>query len=202
MKVLLRSASLLALAAAALAAHADVLIGNLSGPVGSSTVLEVGASAAMGFTTPAGLPSLLTGATLRLQYLGYSTTLRIYNNSAADNPGTPLATLLNDPAAQSNDSYSFAPTAPFLFAPSTTYWLVLSNNDAGAGGGAYWKTTTLTPTGAATHFGSRIGNSTPPTGGFSALSSYAIAVNPTPEPSALAALGLGAVAMLKRHKRA
>lgn len=118
---------------AAGSSSADLLVGNLSqgnagGASGISSDTELLANA---FTTPSTIPAnvaVLESIELRLGSSSGSqtATISLWTDSAGS-PGTPLggpgfnSQSVSGPEA----TYSFTPTATFLFDPSTTYWVVL-----------------------------------------------------------------------------
>lgn len=167
----------LAWAVAAPGAQADELISNLDGNDASQSAdLDELRNKGMGFTMPGAQYNLDT-VTLRLQTFGPNVApiVEIWDDQGG-NPGARLVTLINPVFAASGiANYDFIPPGTFVLAPNTTYWIVAYG---AAGADRYdWKASSpaQTPTGLATHAGSRFDtNGAPPTNNSSIICSYAV----------------------------
>ena len=204
MNALLRSASVLALAAAAITASAQApLYDSLN--TGSSAVSDGIPNSPYSLFVPTS-SGPITGFQLRIFNASASAqpiTVRLYADvppSGAVTTDTVGAQLGIDSVgiavANIRDQRVLAPTNGVSLVAGTRYWLGLSGSFGGAGStDVSWYRSAGAPATTIRFLG-----------GYSANDiAYAFVVNPnlnpTPEPSALAALGLGAVAMLKRRKK-
>lgn len=108
---------------------ADLLLDNLSGPVGTtgvSTLLSTTRAKAAGFTMGAS-DSVVSSLTLRLD--GYTTgdilTVDLRNDTGGADPGSTVLLSFNPPVAQGVGTfdYTFTPNASYTLQASTKYWL-------------------------------------------------------------------------------
>lgn len=158
-------------------ALADELISNLPGnDVSQSFDLDELRNKGMGFTMPATQYNL-ENVVLRLETFGPNVApiVEIWSD-VGGLPSAPLVTLVNPAFAASGiANYEFIPPGTFVLEASTTYWIVAYGQ---AGADTYsWKASSpaQTPTGIATHAGSRFDtNGAPPTTTSSIICSYAL----------------------------
>jgi hypothetical protein len=123
MKTKLYLAMAVVVAVASMSMQATVLVQNM--PVVETALLNFNSSSAsyyaVGFSTPAGLAYNLTS--VKIDASG-APALNIYNNSVGNQPGTLFASLTS-PGGVAN-IWTFTGTA--TFAPSSTYWAVVSGS--------------------------------------------------------------------------
>ncbi len=206
MNVLLRSASVLALATAALSAHALDAFNNLGpAPASYSTpnqglVIDVRTSQGPQFTAMA--TGALTGFQIAMNNNDRNGpeayALSLYADSGSNTLGSLLGTYsgmstgVDYRTTTSALSSVAAPGAGVTIQSGAKYWLVAST--AVSDGELAWNA-------SLTGVGPRYLN-----GRYDTLNTPAFSVQvtpqPTPEPATFAALGLGALAMLRRRKRA
>ncbi len=187
-----------------LAVQADTLISNLPGnDLTQSADLDNLRNKGMGFTMPTGLGYTLDRVTLRLETFGANVTpiVELWSD-VAGLPGVSLISLNNpsfNPSGVAN--YDFTPSGSFTLQPSTVYWIVAYGT---ATGDRYdWKGSSpaQTPTGLATHFGSKFDtNGPPPTTNSSILCSYSIDGTIIPEPGVGLALVVGSIVLARRRR--
>ncbi|MEX2242417.1 MAG: choice-of-anchor R domain-containing protein [Fimbriimonadaceae bacterium] len=204
-----------ALAATALCAPASAIeiIGNMPGNDGTSTFMNapgggsngggVFDSKAAGFTMPGGLDYTLDFMTLRLEYFTSDSVPMIELYSDAGGPSTLIHTLSAGPVVVGIDNFVFTPTSTVTLSAATTYWMVVWNN-ASVANSFRWlaSTPSQAPTGIATNAGYRFSNGgPPPTGNSTTLNTYSVNATVVPEPATMAALGLGALALVRRRRR-
>jgi hypothetical protein len=203
-KTLSRLTALGLLAIVGSSAHAVVLISNMPGNDGTQTALiNALRQKAMSFTTSAGTPFILSSATLRLNAnVNAAPILNLHADTGANLPGTMLTTFTN-PGSFTTGFQNYTFTTGFALSSSTKYWLVLSQP---AGTTPFdWKASSpaVTPTGTFTHSGSLFTTNGGTTWTTSAtLTTYQLEGSPVPEPATMAALGLGALALLRRRRKA
>jgi hypothetical protein len=180
------------------AANAFTLIGNYpptNDGTQSATLNDLRVKA-MAFTMP-GTTYALQDVTLRLRSsLGASPLVTIRGGGA--NPGGVLATLTGGPVGALGD-YTYTPTSALTLLAGQQYWLVVGG--AGSTGSVDWMASSpgITPTGLATHSGNLFTTN----GGTSWTTSSIVntyQVNAVPEPATLAALGVGALALIRRRR--
>jgi len=160
-------------------------------------------SAATGFTLPAGSAYTLGNVTLRLSvFSGAGVTVELFGNVGGNPGGQVLDTFTATGGSLSSQASNvvFSPDHPLTLLPSTTYWLSVTNPNAGI---LFWfgSSPPMTPTGIATSAGYREGNTDPPTGGAGSVqATYSVEGTPlattVPEPASLTLLGLGALGLL------
>ena len=206
MKTFLRSASVLVIASAALAASAQATAyssfsssGAYNANAGYSVGPNGGVDRMPGIQFTSGESGTIASFTLAMNNLnavgpqGYS--LGLY----ADDGSNRLGVLLGTYPGTSTGVTGFGSDYPVSTVPATTpalvvagakYWLVASSASSLA-----WRYSSVAGVGP-TYAGSA------GTYGTGVPTAFSVSVNPTPEPSALAALGLGAVGLLRRRKRA
>jgi hypothetical protein len=154
---------------------------------------------AMAFTMGASTLPLLD-VTLRLRNVDPG-EVTVTLNAGGANPGGVLVNFLN-PAFQGAPvmDYTFAPTSTFNLQAGQQYWLVVG----GVSGGSFdWMASSpgITPTGIATHSGNLFSTNAGSTWTTSAIfNTYE--VRAVPEPASMLVLGAGALALLRRRRKA
>lgn len=201
------------LLAVASTASAGVIISNLNGNDGTQSAgIDDVRNKGMGFSMAAGSDYSLDFVTLRLDITGtpgdVDPIVQIWSD-VGGSPGAALTTLA-DPmfSATGINNYAFTTTGPFTLLADTTYWLVVSG--AVGTSGFDWKASSpaVTPTGIATHFGSKFDtNGPPPTNDSSILNSYSINATeiagvPVPGSVALLGIGLAGIGYRRRNRMA
>jgi|GEM_PF-5939194 len=201
---------------APLNAHADLILGNQPAMIGAGNV-QIGPSGrqgAVGLTTPAGGPIVLGNVVLELAPRTTSAgdpVVTIQSDSSGNPSGTVLATLDIPTGFQTGGRalYTFNDPSAFEFQPLTTYWVVLQKVAGTAGNdNIFWfgHLNAPLPTSdlGVTFAGSLIkenGPWEPVSTSFVFHPNFTINTEPIPEPSSLALLGLGSLALVHRRKR-
>lgn len=182
----LRTVRNLVVVGACLVAHpllAQVtLISNLDGNDGTQAAdLDELRNKGMGFTLPAGQDYMLQHVTLRLETFGAVAPVVELWTDVGGAPGASIETLVNPTFAASGISnYNFTSAGTTLTA-GQSYWVVAYGV---AGAAQYnWKASSpaQTPTGIASHLGTRFDtNGPPPTGASTILCSYSVTAQLVP----------------------
>jgi hypothetical protein len=187
--------------------RADMILGNLGAPNGSSVSIDSTDLYAASFTMGSQAYSL-SDAQITLTFSPpSSTTFELESDSAGQPSGTVLSTFDNPILLSGLRTYTFTPDSPFTLAANTTYWLVGSTTDSST---TDWVASApaTNPTGSGATFGSYASssdagatwNASFPTTQFQ-LDGAAI-----PEPSSLFLTGTGicvvaTVGLLRRRTR-
>lgn len=199
------TATLLALVCPRLA-RADVIITNYP-PANDNDGSTIAAfpgnySKAAGFTMPAGLPYSLDSVTLRLGRNDINAVMQLdLFGDIGGNPGGPVLVSFTIPAFPLGiHDVTFTPAVPFTLQPLTTYWLAATGSSPTANGIEWFASYPgITPTGIATSAGYRFDNTGvyPPLGSSGVFNTFQVNGTPVvPEPSTLALLGMGSIALL------
>jgi len=136
-------------------ARAVIVFGNLgssgTGALGSSSFQITSTQyLAQGFTTPGpggllSLDSVVLG--LSVNTGATDTRVQIFADSAGVPSGSPLATITGAVSSNTPALYTFTLASPLLLASSSTYWIVVSDPDAGQQYNWVYNDDTLSPTG-------------------------------------------------------
>ena len=209
----MRTLTILGLALAVTAANAEVIIGNLPSNDGTQAAgVSTLRMKALGFTM-GGSNYFLQSITLRLAFTASwvdnnpVVTLRAAGANATT-PGEVIETLSGPGGYSANTvgDFTFNSVANTELLANTLYYVhVAGSPNATVTTGLDWKASSpaVTPTGpGATHTSSLFTSNGGTTHtNSSILNSYEINANPVPEPGTIAALGLGALVLLRRRNR-
>lgn len=194
-------AAVVALSFGAMADAGYIVYNNINAPVTDYLPIEpLGQLAASFSTTAAGkLSDLKLSLQLDSPATGGSFTIGLYSNDSSTKPGTLLttiATVLDSTLSSSPQTYSFS--VNYALAENTRYWIQASGVNTNAGWNWTNSTTGIGITGEYQFLGNTTyGNS----GGSYGPLLMQVLVEPVPEPSSFALLGLGGMALAFRFVR-
>lgn len=130
-------------------------------------------------------------------------TLSLYSDSGSNTVGAELGSWSTTAAtatdSDSVNSVAIASASGVSLTAGTTYWFVASNLDSTIANALSWNTA-VSYSGSLSSYNAyyvRNGTAYYTTG----LGAFSVQVTPVPEPTTLAALGLGAAAFLRRRRR-
>ena len=186
--------------------QATVIISNYpqTNDTSTSAGLTTARIKALGFIMP-NQDYFLDSVTVRLQFTATAVGVPIVTIREAGIPTAPgaILTTLTAPGGYvaGAGNYTFTSAGSFLLAANTKYWVAVAG-DGGAGLDWRGSSPAITPTGLATHDGSLFtSNSGTSWSNSATLNTYEINATAVPEPATMAALGLGAAAVIRRRRR-
>jgi hypothetical protein len=191
------------------AAHADVMLGNLSGSLDNDQSHPNGTTLkAVGFTTP-GSAYVLDSVVLRIDELNASNLylpVLTLDSNASGKPGAVLDTFTSPTPVLGVQNLTLSPTSSFTLQAGQTYWLVLGSTNTTTSSDFQWLGTTAGdyPTGLAVSSEFlRSGDSGQTWGASSTINELQVNVTPVPEARtwALMIAGFAATGAALRRKR-
>lgn len=206
---------LASLAAIVTAAHADDAYSNF-GPNNlsdSSLRSGIGANSLFYFSsdgfqftpTISGTVTSLTAAIHNSTASGtIPFTLALYSDSGSNTVGTQLGSWAATAATatdadDSTNSVAVASASGVSLTAGTTYWLVATNPDSNKANALSWNSAVSYSGSLSDHLRYYVRNGTPSYS--TGLGAFSVQVAPVPEPTTIAALGLGLVTILRRRRR-
>lgn len=201
------SVALVATLFAAASVRADLIVssfpGDDSAQIGlnsSNAEFKQANSAAVGFTTPAGIAYMLDSVTLRLQQTDVGTLFVDLFADVGGQPGGPaLVSFVVPPIPSQPTNVVLTPASPFTLQPGTTYWIAAGISNGIAVSVVWLGSSPGGPiTGVGSYVGATYGAGYPPTTPLvGTVPTFSVSGTPTtvPAPASGPLLLLGALAL-------